>query len=114
MHINPHPLIRTHSGEDIVLAFHVTDAAGVALDLTEAAATYKIARRAGESALLVKTQEDGIVLSGGTATVSLNTAALAADGQPLIGDFWGQLTLSLNGATQVAAEGPLAVAPVIA
>ena len=114
MHCIPHALIRTHSGEDIALAFHITNTAGAALDISDAAAVYKIARRAGDAALLVKTQEDGITLAAATATVTLNTAELAAEGQPLLGDFWGQLTLTLNDMTQVVAEGPLSVAPVIA
>lgn len=113
MHISPHSLIRTHSGEDIALAFHVTDGDGAALDVSGAQASYKIARRAGEAALLVKTHAAGIDLSGATATVSLNTAELTQEGQPQTGDFWGQLTLTLGDTTLVIAEGPFSVAPVI-
>lgn len=113
MQIDPHPLIQTHSGEDIQLAFHVADAAGNALDISGASAQYKIARRAGDAALLTKTAENGITLSGHIATVSLNTAALASAGVPQIGDFWGQLTLTLDDITLVVAEGPLSVAPII-
>jgi hypothetical protein len=113
MQIDPHPLIQTHSGEDIQLAFHVTDASGTALDISNAVASYKMARRAGDAALLVKTENDAITRIGHIVTVSLNTADLEAAGQPLIGDFWGQLTLTLDGVTLVVAEGPLSVAPVI-
>lgn len=113
MQITPHPLIQTHSGEDIRLAFHVTDVNGNALDITAAAAHYKIARRAGDAALLTKTEADDIALAGHIATVSLNTADLTAGGAPQIGDFWGQLTLTLDDMTLVVAEGPLSVAPVI-
>lgn len=113
MQIDPHPLIQTHSGEDIQLAFHVTDASGNALDITAASALYKIARRAGAAALLTKTDADGIGIAGNVATVSLNTADLAVAGTAQIGDFWGQLTLTLENITLVVAEGPLSVAPII-
>ena len=113
MQIDPHPLIQTHSGEDIQLAFHITDANGNALDISAATASYKIARRAGDAALLTKTGEDGIGFTGHIATVSLNTADLIAAGEAQIGDFWGQLTLTLDGVTLVVAEGPLCVAPII-
>ena len=113
MQTSLHALIETHTGEDVELAFHVTDGAGGDVDLAEASASYKIARRAGDAALLTKTNGNGITLEGAAATVSFNTSELAAEDAPLLGDFFGQLTLTIGGVTLVAAEGPIAIAPVI-
>ena len=113
MQTSLHPLIETHTGEDVEIAFHVTDGAGNDVDLGAATASYKIARRAGDAAVLTKTNGSGITLSDNTATVAFNTAELADGDTPLLGDFFGQLTLTIGGVTLVVAEGPIAVDPVI-
>src|SRR5690606_22572930 len=84
-----HKLVDTKTGDDISLVFDIRDANGDAVDLTTAAITYKISRRAGDAALLTKTQDSGIARSGSIATVSFNTAEMTADDAPLIGDFFG-------------------------
>lgn len=113
MRTSLHPLIETHTGEDVEISFHVTDGAGNDVDLAAATASYKIARRAGDAALLTKTNGNGITLSDHTATIALNTAELTDGDAALLGDFFGQLTLTIGGVTLVAAEGPIAIDPVI-
>jgi hypothetical protein len=108
-----HKLVDTKTGDDIALVFDIRDANGDAVDLTAAVLTYKISRRAGDAALLTKTQDSGIARSGSIATVSFNTAEIAADDTPLIGDFFGQLRVTLNDISLVVAEGPIAIEPVI-
>lgn len=108
-----HKLVDTKTGDDISLVFDIRDANGDAVDLTTAAITYKISRRAGDAALLTKTQDSGIARSGSIATVSFNTAEMTADDAPLIGDFFGQLRVTLNDISLVVAEGPIAIEPVI-
>ena len=109
-----HPLVETHTGEAVRLVFTVTDQAGTAVSLSGASAIYKIARHAGDAALLVKTETAGIALSGNTATVSFNTSELTSGGAALLGDFFAQLQVTKSGDSLIVAEGPLSVAPVIA
>jgi hypothetical protein len=115
MHTRIHPLIEIRSGEIADLVFSVTDQNGAGVDLAGASAEYRLARRAGERALLTLHSDEsgGIALAGEVATVSLDTNALAQNGKPLLGDFFGQLRLSIGGRTLVVAEGPLCLHPVI-
>jgi hypothetical protein len=115
MHTRIHPLIEVRSGETADLVFSVTDESGAGVDLAGASAEYRLARRAGERALLTlhSGAAGGIVLDGEAASVSLDTNALVQNGKPLLGDFFGQLRLTLGGRTLVVAEGPLCLHPVI-
>jgi|GEM_PF-1511789 len=108
-----HTLVDTKTGDDISLVFDIRDAHGDAVDLTSASITYKLSRRAGDDSLLTKTQDSGIACSGSVATVTFNTAEIAAEGAPLIGDFFGQLRVTLGGISQVVAEGPITIEPII-
>lgn len=112
MYTVTHPLIDTKTGEPVTLAFHITNRAGAPLDVSAGSAVYKIARRAGETAILNVTGDD-IMLDGTTVTVSFNTGDIAQAGTPLMGDFLGQLTLTLDGVGLVVAEGPISIRPVI-
>lgn len=115
MHTRIHPPVDIRSGEQADLVFSVTDESGAGLDLTGGMAEYRLARRAGERALLTlhSDGDGGIALAGEVATVSLDTNALVQNGKPLLGDFFGQLRLSLGGRTLVVAEGVLCLHPVI-
>lgn len=115
MHTSIHPLIEIRSGETAELVFTITDAAGASIDLGGASAEYRLARRAGERAALSlhSAADGGIALEDSAAIVSIDTAALVQNGKPLLGDFLGQLRLTIGGRTLVAAEGPLCLHPVI-
>lgn len=113
MHTAVHGLVRLKAGEPATLIFTVTDREGLPVDLAGAQALYKLARRAGDDALLTLTEGGGIALSANVATVSLETAELSGPGGLLTGDFLGQLTLIKDGDGLVAAEGPLSIEPVI-
>ena len=114
MYTSIHSPLETHTGEPVRITFLVTDAAGAPVTVTGAAATYKIARRNGEAALLTKTEAAGITLLNDSAVVEFNTGELLQEGQPLLGDFFTQLKITKNGDTLVAAEGVLQVKAVIA
>ncbi|HRJ66925.1 MAG TPA: hypothetical protein PLW48_07280, partial [Alphaproteobacteria bacterium] len=115
MHTAIHPLIDVRSGERFEIIFSVNDGAGAAITLDGAGAEYRLARRAGERALisLNSNAEGGITLAGSTAHITVDTAELSAGGKPMLGDFFGQLRLSIGGQTLVAAEGPICIHPVI-
>lgn len=113
MHTAVHGLIRLKAGEPATLIFTVTDREGLPVDLSGAQARYKLARRAGDAALLTLTDGGGIALAANVATVSLETAELTGPDGALTGDFLGQLTLVKDGAGLVVAEGPVSVEPVI-
>lgn len=115
MHTAIHPLVEVRSGEIFTLVFNITDAAGQAVDLTDAAAEYRIARRAGECALvtLESSPAGGIIFTESAAHVGIDTAQLQSGSAPLLGDFFGQLRLTIGGQTLVAAEGPFCIHPVI-
>ncbi len=110
-----HSNIETRSGETEELVFHVADKDGNAADLTGAAAEYRIARRAGDTALLSCTSADGggIVIEDNAVTVTFDTAALTQNEKPLLGDFFAQLRITVNDRTLVVAEGPISIAPVV-
>jgi len=112
MHTAIHPLIETHSGTRITIVFNVRDAAGNLLDLEEASAEYRLARRAGERALMSLGSGGGgaILIEGSAVHITLDTTDLPGGA---LGDFFGQLRLTIGGQTLVAAEGPLCVHPVI-
>lgn len=115
MHTAIHPLVEVRSGETFTLVFNITDAAGLPLDLDGAAAEYRIARRAGERALVTRTSgpAGGIVFTESAAHVDIDTGDLQSGDAPLLGDFLGQLRLTIDAHTLVAAEGPLCIHPVI-
>jgi len=113
MYTITHRLIETHSGEPVKITFTVTDQSGAPVTVAGAAATYKIARRPGETALLAKTEADGITLTSNTAIVEFSTDELLDGATPLIGDFFGQLHITKNGDGLVVAEGQIYVAPII-
>lgn len=115
MHTRIHPPIDIRSGETADLFFSVTDADGAGVDLAGASAEYRLARRAGERALLTlhSGENGGIALAGEVATVSLDTNVIVQNGKPLLGDFFGQLRLTLGERTLVVAEGVLCLHPVI-
>jgi hypothetical protein len=95
------------------IVFTIADRSGQAVSMDGALAVYKIARRAGGASLLAKTEENGVTLDGNTAAVAFNAGELADDLGPLLGDFFGQLTVTKDGAGLVVAEGPLSVGSVI-
>lgn len=115
MHTHIHGNIEARSGEPVEIAFNVTDKDGNAIDLTLATAEYRLARRAGDTALLSCSSagDGGITAEGNIATVTFDSAALTQNGQPMLGDFYGQLRITLDSRTLVVAEGPISIAPVI-
>ncbi|MDP2204758.1 MAG: hypothetical protein Q8K65_00460 [Alphaproteobacteria bacterium] len=115
MHTGIHPPIDIRSGEMAELVFTVTDGAGAGIDLGGAAAEYRLARRAGERALLTlhSGEDGGVTIDSETVTVSLDTAALVQNGKAMLGDFFGQLRLTIGGRSLVAAEGNLCLHPII-
>ncbi len=113
MHSIKHNLISAKSGEPVNIVFTITDQNGLAVPVDGAEATYKIARHADEPALVTKTQTAGITLSGNIASVTFNTAELAAEGSPLRGVFFAQLKITKNGDGLIVAEGPIQIDPVI-
>lgn len=114
MHTAVHGLISAKAGEPVRIIFTVTNADGAEVDVSGASAVYKIARRAGEAALLTRTHEEGILLSGNMAVVEFDTGDLADDNGQMTGDFVGQLTVAMDGDSLVVAEGPVHVGAVIA
>ena len=114
MHTHIHGNIEARSGEPVEIAFNVTDKDGNAIDLTSATAEYRLARRAGDVALLTCSSDDGdIIAEDNRVTVTFDSAALTQGGQPLMGDFFGQLRITKDARTLVVAEGPISIAPVI-
>lgn len=115
MYTHIHGTIEMRSGERAELVFNITDHDGATVDLTEASAEYRVARRAGEAALMVCTSEEngGIVMTGSAATVTVDTNTLAQGGKPLMGDFFAQLRITLDERMLIVAEGVINVAPVI-
>lgn len=113
MYTVTHGLISTKTGEPVSLTFTITDESGTPVTVSGAQATYKIARRDGDTALLTMTETSGITLSSNTAVVAFNTGDLADGTGALIGDFFGQLRITKGGDGLVVAEGPLYVGPVI-
>lgn len=110
-----HGTIEARSGEWIEINFNVSDADGNAVDLTEASAEYRIARRAGDAALISRHsgESGGISIGDNIVNVTVDTAALVQGGKPLLGDFFAQLMITLDGRTLVAAEGPISISPVV-
>lgn len=115
MHTHIHGNIEARSGEPVEIVFNVTDKDGNTADLTLATAEYRLARRAGDAALLTRSSaaEGGIAMDGSTVTVTIDTTALMHAGAAMLGDFFGQLRITLDGRTLVVAEGPVSIAPVI-
>lgn len=115
MYTHIHGNIETRSGERAELVFSVTDKDGNAADLTDAAAEYRLARRAGDTALLTCHSEigGGITIADNIVTVSFDTGTLTQAGKALLGDFFAQLRITVDERTLVVAEGPISIAPVI-
>lgn len=113
MHTARHGIIATKTGEPVEIVFTVTDQAGNAVELDGASATYKIARRAGETALLTKTENNGVALAANLAIISFHTAELADENGALTGDFFAQLTITIDGEGLIVAEGTVSVCGVI-
>jgi hypothetical protein len=115
MYTHIHSAIETRSGEKAELVFNVTDHEGNAVDLSAASAEYRLARRAGEAAIAVYNSEEngGITLEGNLAKVMLDTNDVMQSGKPLLGDFFGQLRVTVDDRMLVAAEGVINIAPVI-
>ncbi len=115
MHTHIHGNIEARSGEPVEIAFNVTDKDGNAIDMTTAMAEYRLARRVGDMALLTCSsgENGGITAEDNIVTVKFDTAILTQSGQPLLGDFYGQLRITLEGRMLVVAEGPVSIAPVI-
>lgn len=105
MHTVTHAPLSAKTGEPVRIVFTVTDLAGEAVALDGADAVYRLARRAGEAAILEVSSPDGIMLGGNTAEVEFDTNDIADAGGPLTGDFTGQLTVTKDGAGLVVAEG---------
>lgn len=66
-----------HSGDTLVAEVPIVDEDGVAVDLTGAAATYRIADSAHGTVHVEKAEGAGIVLAGDTATITLAPADTA-------------------------------------
>jgi len=97
------------SGDDYLIEFTVTDEDGAAVDLTNASATWSMARRNTSSALLTKTLGSGINVTdavNGVLQVSLD----AADGASFEGDYYHELEVTLSGgAKRTVAYGTVTV-----
>ena len=115
MYTVTHDLLSAKAGEPVRIVFTVTDQHGIAVTVSGASASYKIARGAGETALLTKTDASGITLSGNNVTVEFATDDIrdASDAQ-LYGEFLGQLHITKAGSGLYVAEGPLLIERVIA
>lgn len=114
MYTVTHDPIEVNAGEAVSITFTVVDQAAVAVSVATATASYKIARKKGDTAILTKTQAAGITLASNTAVVAFDTASLVnADADQLYGEFIGQLTITKDGFDLVVAEGTISVAPVV-
>lgn len=114
MYTVTHELLIAKAGEPVRIIFTVTDQNGAAVTLSGASAAYKIARGAGEAAILTKTDSSGITLSGNTATVEFSTGDIKdADSAQLFGEFIGQLKITKSGDGLYVAQGPLLIERVI-
>jgi hypothetical protein len=109
MYTVTHPPIAAKTGENVRIVFTITDRQGNAVDVSGAEATYRIARRAGEAALLEKTETNGVMLASNTAAVDFSTADLADADGPMTGDFLGQLAMTMDGDGLVVAEGTITI-----
>lgn len=113
MHTAVHPPMAAKTGEPVEIIFTVTDRNGDAVDIAGAEAVYRIGRRAGEVAILEVSSPEGIMLAANTATVMFDTGDIADAEGALLGDFFAQLLVTLDGAGLVVAEGVLTVTSVL-
>lgn len=113
MHTVTHGLLSAKTGEPVKITFTITDQNGDPVTVTGAAAIYKIARQAGQPALLTKTEADGITLLNDTAVVEFDSGNLVDGSTPVLGDFFGQLKIIKSGIGLIVAEGPISIGPVI-
>lgn len=115
MYTVTHDLLAAKAGEPVRIVFTVTDQNGGAVTLDGATAAYKIARGAGEPALMTKTESDGIELSGNTATIDfLSSDIKDAQNNQLYGEFLAQLKITKSGDGLYVAQGAILIEPVIA
>lgn len=105
--------VEAHAGEPVEISFPLTDIDGADIDLTGAAAEFRIARRNGDAALLIVADDD-IDIAGSTVVASFQTADLVNGAlEQLTGRFFGQLFVTKSGDTLVVAEGFIIVRPII-
>jgi hypothetical protein len=113
MYTVTHPPISAKTGENVRIVFTITDRLGAAVDVADAQATYRLARRAGDEVLLEKTETDGIMLASNTASVEFGADELADADGPLTGDFIGQLAVAKDGDRLVVAEGTVSISAAV-
>lgn len=107
-----HAQVTAKVGEPIRIVYTVKDNAGATVDVSSGVTgTYKIARRAGEAALLTLTTE--LIFSGSTVTVAYNTNQVLSSTVQCLGDFFDQLKLVKTGDTLYICEGIVTIDPVI-
>lgn len=104
-----HEDVEIRKGDAFQIAFPIKDRNGNAVALAGATATYRVAKKGSlPGALFEKTETSGIVLSGSTATVSIDEGDFEIEGV-----YIGQLRITKSGAPMVAAEGEIRVKPLI-
>mgnify|MGYP003387352246 CR=1 FL=1 len=112
-----HDRFTAKAGEPVRLIFNVVDQDGNAVTLTDISAVYKIARRAGQSAIMTLTQEDaGITVSGSTVTVEYNTEDVndgSTDAVQFYGLFFDQLQITEDDDALYVCEGEFVIEQVI-
>lgn len=113
MYTTQHTRLSVKSVEPVQIIATVVDRTGSAVALAGATATYKIARKVGDDALLSKSQGNGITFSTNIATVDFLASDVEESGEQAYGDFWGQLTITLNSDTLVVLEGPITINKVV-
>ena len=104
------------AGEELQMTFNITDDSGTPLNVDGATATLKLARLAGDPAIVTYTDTDGVTLSGSTAVGLIKTADLLDDDSPqnqLFGDFSAQLKIVKASQPLYVAEGLICVDAVI-
>ena len=99
-------------GEQVCITFTIKDNSGAAVLVTGLAASFKISRRAGDTAFLSLTQVAGITLTGSTAVVLFNTNTVLVGTVQALGDLFAQLSITKAGNTLYVAEGIITILPV--
>lgn len=108
-----HNTIELYEGEPAVFQFTITDGAGAPQSLVGATLSYRLANNKGDTAILEKTEIDGITVASNVATVRFDTSELVPTPLPNSVDFWGELWVTISGNSIVVADGLINVKPSI-
>ena len=92
-------------GESKILAYAVTNEAGVAVNVTGATCLWELSRTPGGIAILTKTTSSGISVSGTTIEVTID----AADTVTLEGLYYHELTILDTASNTSKPQGVLLV-----